>query len=664
MRFVPRLLLSMALLAGALGVGAAAAPQALASQPALWNWADDNDFRRGNLEGLALHPTLGLSAAPKLERTELDAEFVHCWLRDGAKVWLGTGLQGKVLVVEGGKVREIAKVDAPMVASLALDGQGGVFAGLVGSGEVVRIAADGKVEKLVKLESNHVWALVKKGGTLFAATGPGGNVYAIDIAAKTSKLWAETGADHVLTLVDGGDALYAGTADNALLVRIDGEKSARAIAAFPGAEVRSLVRSGKAWYAAVNGGQTAAPLANLKPSPERASTAAAGKPAAANKAGKEGQAKGKGAIWRRTDDGLVTRMYVSPEGMLSEIAVIGNKVAAGAARGGRVVIGDEFGDVETLFDVAEEEILGLEVNAKGPAMLLTGKGAALYSVGSGSGEATFTSEVLTETGLAQWGRAEALGEGELQVESRSGFTDPPGDTWSPWTAAKNGQIQSPAANFLQVRVKLAGANARLTELRVFRQVANRAPQVTKIDTAVNKLKGNVTLSWTAEDADSDNLAFIVTYRPRGTKQWLALHDRYYDKRQIELTPTDMPDGWYEVKVEVSDLPTNGPKMAKATARYSKAFLVDRTRPGLTASLAGRLLSGVATDALSRIVRIEVSLDGEPAQLAAARDGVLDGLQEAFEIDLPAAIDKGAHTVLVTCYDESGNSNAIRVLVNQ
>jgi hypothetical protein len=257
-----------------------------------------------------------------------------------------------------------------------------------------------------------------------------------------------------------------------------------------------------------------------------------------------------------------------------------------------------------------------------------------------------------------------VGEGDLQIESRSGFTDPPGDTWSPWTAAKNGQIQSPAANFLQVRVKLAGAGARLTELRVFRQVANRAPQVTKIDAAVNKLKGNVTLSWTAEDADSDNMAFIVTYRPRGTKQWLALHDRFYEKRQIELTPTDMPDGWYEVKVEVSDLPTNGPKMAKATARYSKAFLVDRTRPGLTASLAGRLLSGVATDALSRIVRVEVSLDGEPAQLAAARDGVLDGLQEAFEIDMPAAIDKGAHTVLVTCYDESGNSNAIRVLVNQ
>lgn len=659
MRFVPRLVLPLALMVGALA-GAAAQ----ASQPAMWIWADDNDFRRGNLEGLALHPTLGLSAAPKLERTELDAEFVHCWVRDGAKVWLGTGLAGKVLQVESGKVKEMAKLDAPMVASLALDGQGGVYAGVVGSGEVVRISGDGKVEKVVKLESSHVWALVKKGGTLYAATGPGGKVYAIDPAAKTAKLWAETGTDHVLTLVDGGDALYAGTADSALLVRIDGEKSARAIAAFPGAEVRSLVRSGKAWYAAVNGGQTAAPLASLKGNPERAAAAAPGKPAAAAKSSKDAQAKGKGAIWRRTDDGLVTRMYVSPEGMLSDIALVGNKVAAGAARGGRVVIGDEFGDVQTLFDVPEEEILGLEVNAKGPLTLLTGKSAALYTVGGSSGESVFTSEVLAETGLALWGRAEVVGEGELQIETRSGFTDPPGDTWSPWTAVKTNQVQSPPANFLQVRVRLATATSRLTELRVYRQVANRAPQVTKIDAAVNKAKGNVSLSWTAEDADSDNLAFVVTYRPRGGRQWLNLHDRYYDKKAMELTPSDMPDGWYEVKIEVTDLPSNGPKFAKATARYSKPFLVDRSRPDVTAQVVGRQLTGLATDGLSRIVRVEASLDGEPALLAAARDGVMDGLQEGFELELPAAVEKGAHTVLVTAFDDAGNSGAIRVLVNQ
>lgn len=636
---------------------------ALASQPALWTWADDNDFRRGNLEGLALHPTLGLTVAPKLQRSEVDAEFIHCWLRDGQKVWLGTGLQGKIFVYEAGKVREVAKVDAPLVASLALDGKGGVWAGLIGSGEVVHVGADGKVESLVKLEgAQHVWALVPKGGTLFAATGPGGKVFAIDIAAKTAKVWAETGADHVTALQDGGDALYAGTSDSALLLRIDGEKNAKAIASFPGIEVRSMARVGKAWYVAVNGGQTAAASANQKPTADRPGTGGAPKVASANKSGKEAQAKGKGAVWKRGEDGTVTRVFVSPEGMISEIGVQGKAVFASAARGGRVVIGDDFGDVQSLFDVKEEEILGVEVGAKGPQLLFTGKSAAVYAVGQGDGPAIFTSEVMSETGIAQWGRIEAVGEGNLVIETRSGFTDPPSETWSDWTPAKNGQIQSPSANFLQVRVKLDGDRARLVELRAYRQVMNRAPLISKIDSVINKQKGTVALSWAAEDPDGDALVFQVNYRPRGGKQWLHLHDRWYDKKTMELSPSDMPDGWYEVRVEVSDVVVNGTRAGKATARISKPFLVDRGRPEVTASLSGRMLTGVATDAISRIVRVDVSLDGDPTVLASAKDGVFDGLSEAFELELPASIDQGQHTLLITVTDDAGNTGSSRVVV--
>ena len=657
MRSFSRALAPLLTIAGVIG-----ALPALASQPAVWTYADDTDFRRGNIDGLQLHPTLGLTTAPKLERIELDADFIHCKVRDGSKLWLGTGLQGKVFVLENGKAKEVAKVDAPMVGALALDGAGGVYAGLVGSGNVVQVSADGKVSAVVKLEANHIWALVKKGNTLYAGTGPGGKIYAIDVAAKTAKVYAETGADHVLALVDGGDALYAGTADQALLLRIDSEKSVRALASFPGAEVRALVRSGKSWYATVNGGQTAAPLANLKPTADRPGTGTTPKTAAGGKTGKEGQAKGKGAVWRRGDDGIVARMFVSPEGMLSDLGVVGNKVIAGAARGGRVVIGDDFGDVQSVFDVKEEEILGLEVGANGATTLLTGKAAAIYLVGQGDSVPTFTTEVLGETGLAQWGRIDLVGEGDLTIETRSGFTDPPSDTWSPWTAAKNGQIQSPSANFLQIRVKF-GSGARLTEMRASRQVVNRQPMVTKIDAVPNKTKGSVALSWAAEDPDGDTLGFAVTYRPRGGKQWIHLHDRWYDKKTMELSPSDMPDGWYEVRVEVTDVASNGPKAARGTARISKPFLVDRGKPEIAAELRGHVLTGTVTDANSRIVRVEVSVDGDPTSMAAAKDGVFDGLSEAFELDVGTAVEKGSHLLLITAWDDAGNSGTLRLSIN-
>ncbi|MSP91276.1 MAG: hypothetical protein EXR79_05675 [Myxococcales bacterium] len=677
---------------------------AQASQPAMWHYADDNDFRRGTLEGLALHPTLGLTVAARLQRTDVDAEFVHCWLRDGDRLWLGTGLQGKVFAVDGDKAKLIAKVDAPLVASLALDGSGGVYAGLVGKGDIVQVGADGKVTPFVRLVDpadaekakaaaaaaqdadadadaeaeppkkkakpkkdedppRHVWALLKKGSTLYAATGPGGKVFAVDIASKAVKVWAETGADHVLALLDDGTGLLAGTADAALLVRIDGEKQVRALASFPGAEVRALVRGSKAVYAVVNGGQTAAPLASLKATPDRPGTGPTPKTPAQQKAQKDQALKGKGAIWKRTDDGLVMRMYASPEGMLSDAGVVGKQVLAGAARGGRVVIGDDFGDVQSLFDLKEEEVLGVEVGPSGARTLFTGKAAAVYAVGQGDTTALFTTEVLSETGLALWGRVEVVGEGGLEVETRSGFSDVANDSWSPWQALKGDVVQSPPANALQVRVKLTQPLSRLTELKVFRQIANRPPMITKIDTVPNRQKGTWSVSWASEDPDVDTLAYIVQYRPKGTKQWLLLHERFYDKKSMDISPTDMPDGWYEMRVEVTDQPTNGPRQAKATARMSKPFLIDRTRPDVSAVVAGRTLAGSAIDALSRITKVEVSLDGLPAELATPKDGIWDQLTEAWELDLPLSSLAGPHTLLVQVTDDAGNTAALRVPVN-
>jgi hypothetical protein len=248
------------------------------------------------------------------------------------------------------------------------------------------------------------------------------------------------------------------------------------------------------------------------------------------------------------------------------------------------------------------------------------------------------------------------------VESRSGFADPVGETWSPWQGLANERVQSPPATFLQVRVRFASADAHLYEMRIHRRLLNRKPVVQAVTVKPNLKKKLQKVSWRASDPDGDKIAYMVTYRLRRTNQWLMLHDRYYAKTSMMLSPKDMPDGWYEVRVQATDATVNSPDEALEGARISKPFLVDQGRPEVAGEVRKGVLAGIAADRVSNIVKVVVSFDGEPALLAQAGDGVFDSLQEAFELKLPEAVLRGRHTILIQAVDEAGNTGVQRMTI--
>jgi|GEM_PF-2748215 len=637
-----------------------------ASQPSDWHFADGADFAKGRLKGLSLHQTLGLSVAPKLVRHEVPAAFIHCWVRDGSKLWLGTGLEAKVFRLDGKKVELVADLDGALVGSLETDGRGGVYAGLVGSGKVMHVDGRGTKKLVIKLkEARHIWALKRRGALLFAGTGPGGKIIEIDPKAGTSKVFATTDTEHVLDLLLDRKSLVAATSAPAMLVRVQTDGKVRAIAGFPGGEVRSVARLGDTLFAAVNGGRASMRLTRLRATPKRPGKSKARKVTKAkSKKSKRRAARGKGSVWARTDSGRVYRLFVSPEGMISQVGAVGQGVVAGAARGGRVVIGDLAGEVESLFDLKEKQVLGVEMGAKGPRSIFTGNGAAVYVTEGMADEPVYTSDVLRETGVARWGRLQTGGSGKISVQTRSGFADPPGDTWSEWQPLKNGRIQSPPARFLQFRVFFKSPRSRLTEVRVHRRLFNRKPTVSRLLVKRDLKKKLYRVSWRGLDRDRDKLGYVVTYRMRGSKQWLMLHDRYYTKTSLMISPRDMPDGWYEIRVEASDALTNSPSEALKNARISKPFLVDQGRPQVAGEIRDGVLTGVAADRVSNIVQVKVSFDGEPPVLAKSGDGVFDGQQEAFELKLPKDLLNGNHTLLIQATDEAGNIGVQRLTIGQ
>jgi hypothetical protein len=636
----------------------------LASSPKSWHFIDAKDFGKGKLEGLALHATNGLSVTRSLTRSELKADFIHCWARDGSTLWLGTGLGGGLFRYSNGKSKLVTKLKTALIGALTTDGKDGVYAGLVGKPVIVHVNAAGKTSEVVKLDgAKHVWALHRRGNTLYAGTGPEGKIFAVNLDKKKAELYAETHAEHVLTMTADRGALIAGTATPAMLVRIDGKDKARAIANFPGGEVRSVVRLGKALYAAVNGGNAAAKWSKLQSTPKRPGKTKSKPPSKAKKKKSRSKVRqGKGSVWYRSDDGRIARLFISPQGMISQIAAHGRGVVAAAARGGRVMVSDLEGQVQQLYDLKEGQVLGVEMQGKDIKTLFTGNGAALYHVGEVSKKATYTTSVLRETGVAQWGRVEAVTAGKLIIETRSGFSNPVNKTWSAWAGLENSRITSPPASFLQVRVRFENSHSQLRELRIFRRVFNRAPVVLKVSAAKVTKKRVYKVSWKTSDPDKDKLSYRITYRKRGTMPWLMLHHGLYHKTSMMISPRDMPDGWYEFRVEASDEPVNSPSEARRTAKISKPVLVDQGRPEVAAEVRDGVLKGVASDRISRIVRVEVSYDGRPTVLAKAFDGVYDGKQEAFELQLPKDMTKGPHTLLIQASDEAGNTGVKRLPV--
>src|SRR4029079_17279221 len=82
-----------------------------------------------------------------------------------------------------------------------------------------------------------------------------------------------------------------------------------------------------------------------------------------------------------------------------------------------------------------------------------------------------------------WGRIWWQSTGGVQIETRSGNTEKPDETWSGWSpVGTNSAVASPKARYLQWRAILSNgvAVASLSEVNVAFQPRNIAPEVLNI----------------------------------------------------------------------------------------------------------------------------------------------------------------------------------------
>lgn len=326
---------------------------------------------------------------------------------------------------------------------------------------------------------------------------------------------------------------------------------------------------------------------------------------------------------------------------------------------------------------------------------------------------TYLSPVKDVESGAVWGqirwRATVPSGAALEMTTRSGNTATPDETWSDWTAAyttaTGSAIASPNARYLQWRAVLTGRNSpevtsvgvsylprntrpRIASLTVhppgvafFRPFPAGDPELAGFDSpstddrvplpnAVAQAaaagntpglgrrtyqKGIQVFAWRADDDNNDRLDYELYYRREGESDWRLLRRDVWDTI-FTWDTTSVPDGFYTVKLVASDRASNPTAQALTAERESELFEIDNTAPSIEVANVrlegGRLRASIVVrDSTSMPERVEVSTDASRWRALYPVDGVADGHEERYEVELDAA---GARTLLVRATDALNN----------
>jgi sugar lactone lactonase YvrE len=633
-------------------------------------------FFKGELEGAAVHSDGSVRAGAATVRTELtDVPLAYSMAVRGSTTFIGTGTSGVIYRVNGKKVEAYANTGELLVSSLAFGADGALYAGTLPNGRIYRVETKtGEIKRFSVLQgAKHVWALLydKKRGRLIAGTGPEGKVFAIDPIGRAKEIHKAT-ASHVMALAgDGKGNVFAGTSDDAVVLRLGANGEAAVVHDFPGNEVTALDYHDGKLAVAVNKFKTA-PGSQFKPS-AGAPSSGASQPATRPR-------PGTGEVWRVDAEGRTERLLGRKDSHFTSIQWgADGAIYAGGGHQGRIFrVGDD-ASYSIWVDVEERQVLALDVRSKQPSFV-TGDSAVLYRVQpSKRRDAIWTSEALDAKFASTWGRLDWRGRGRFVFQTRSGNTKEPGETWSAWS--KNlkapGRVSSPPARFVQVRAKLPkDSSAVLRAVQLFYLPQNQRARVSNIVGSRPPLKRGETprqppppttllnLSWTILNPDADRLRYRVAYREESQPTWRDMfgEDRVVTEPKYTWDTGSIPDGYYVVRVEASDETSNpDDRMLRASA-LSEPIRVDNHPPRVVELKVrkGRMQANVV-DELGPIARAQMSIDGGPWRDVFPTDSLLDSPKEAFSVPL-GALSAGTHIVALRAFDAAGNQANREIVV--
>jgi hypothetical protein len=621
--------------------------------------------------------TLGTISLPDGAGTTATCTAV---LADGS-VLVGTGPAdgGKVVRIANERATVYADVKESAVSALAVDKKGVAYAATT-SNKIYRLSP-GKAEVFATLaDVESVLALAfDASGALFAATGSEGRVMRVD-ASGASSVYFKTDDPFVVALAVAGDgALYAGTSGKGLLYRITAPGRGSVVYDFRGEDVHAIaVSPSGAVFAIVNEGGAAAATESPEGAAPRHHSGGRNPPGPTSAPRTK---PGKGSLWRFDTGGRPERLMHHEDTHYLSLALDEHGAPyVGTGAEGRVYTVDDAHVVSLVADTDERQIGGLGV--AGRARFVVGSDPAVYHPirSVGGPDAIWTSKALDAGLRARFGHLSWNGSGSPEVSTRTGETQAPDSTWSPWSApvVNGGMTANPAGRFVHVRARLRDAAATVSDVTLAFVTDNLRAVITEVSARPKSggreskegivSSGNeppkhdsvVHVAWKVDNPDSDELHYRVQFRREGGARWIEAtrSDDVLTKPEFDWDTTTLPEGKYRVRVDASDDISNPPSDATHHALETPPVVVDNTPPVVkSAAVQGRRLRLEVIDGVGPIARIELAVDGKLEwRPLPSVDGIFDTNDESVDTDITPLLPAGPgpHIVAVRAFDAAGN----------
>jgi hypothetical protein len=646
---------------------------------------------------LGLGPRTASSAAESL-----DVIWSIAVLADGS-VALG-GDRGRIdRWTESGGVRPWVRLAGGQVMAIAADGEG-VVAGTGPDGRVYRVGAKGDTALIARTSERYVWGLAPAGpGAWWAATGTRGRLMKITQGKATTVL--DTDESNLISIVgDGHGGCFSGGDSKGRVFHVSREGATSTTYDAAEDEVRALaLGTDGALYAA---GLTASATATSDTEDDETQRPQPVKSAVAG---------GRATVYRIVPDSSAAPLWVSPHPFV--FALLGAPEGVLAATGNRagLFLVDRTSSVAAQWLSAPQgQITALARDRRGRVFAATSNPGALWRLGPERAErgellsATLDARRFARFGRVRW-RGEAGGS-HITLETRSGNTDPPDTTWSPWRAVTEQGSRSPAARYLQWKIAMAGGNPRVDAVEVAWREQNIPPRVEEVAIAPQGIgfregelqprtdpitqtlpsgqrveyqqstqgaralkllpewaRGLRTIQWRGSDPNGDPLVYQVELRGEASDSWTSI-GKDVEATSFTWDTRNLPDGRYRIRVRASDAPGNAVGEALEAQAVSEPFTIDNTPPQVTTlDLRGAsravMMSGRAEDGQSILVRVDVAVDDDDWREVTPQGGLADERRLDFEARLPN-LEPGEHTVAVRVVDQAGNgaTRAARVTV--